>query len=91
MDYSEQLKERIQKTISLDPLEHSPDHVRMTLENLLDEITNMVFGHIGHERVTEDVVITSSEINSLVRIRNVYGEFMDEYHNFLTNKIQSND
>ena len=43
----------------------------------------MVFGHIGVKRVDEDVIITSSEINYLVRIREINNEFMEEQTHYL--------
>jgi len=83
MEYNEELRESIRKTVGIDPVEHSVDYVRNTLEDLLDEISTMVFGHIGNERVAEDVTITYNEQNSLFRIREVYGEFMEAYETFL--------
>lgn len=85
MEYSEELREKISKTAGIDPTEHSVDYVRNTLEDLLDEISTMVFGHIGNERVAQDVTITYSEVNALTRIREVYGEFMECYEQFLDN------
>jgi len=83
MEYSEELREKIHKTTGVDPIEHSDHYVRNVLEDLLDEISTMVFGHIGIEKVTEDVIITYSEINALERIRSVYGDFMEVYEEFL--------
>ena len=88
MEYSEELRKKIHKTAGVDPLEHTPVYVRNTLEDLLDEISTMVFGHIGVKKVTEDVTITYSEVNALVRIKDVYGEFMELYEKFLDNNNQ---
>lgn len=88
MEYNEELRDRIHKTVGIDPVEHSVDYVRNSLEDLLDEISTMVFGHIGNGRVAEDVTITYSESNSLFRIREVYGDFMEAYDEFLDNNQQ---
>ena len=88
MEYSEELRKKIHKTAGVDPLEHTPVYVRNALEDLLDEISTMVFGHIGVKKVTEDVTITYSEVNALVRIKDVYGEFMELYEKFLDNNNQ---
>lgn len=86
MEYSEELRGRILRTIGVDPTTISPGYVRQMLATLEEEVKEMVFGHIGHERTTEDVVITYAEINSLVRVREVQNEFMEVYEEFLDNQ-----
>ena len=69
MTYSNSLRELIRTTVGVDPVEHSPVHVRFKLENLLEEVNEMVFGHIGKEKVNDDIVITYAENNSLYRVK----------------------
>ena len=83
MEFEEGLRGKILRTINVDPNTINHDQVRQKLADLEEEIVDMIFGHLGHERITEDVVITCAEINSLVRVREVNGMFMEAYETFI--------
>lgn len=78
MIYSTELKLNLLKTCGIVTLDFTPSQIRQKLESLQEEAEKMVFGHIGVKRVDEDVIITSSENNYLVRIREINNEFMEE-------------
>lgn len=83
MEFEEGLRGKILRTINVDPNTITHDQVRQKLADLEEEIVEMIFGHLGHERITEDVVITYAEINSLVRVREVNAMFMEAYETFI--------
>ncbi len=86
MVYDDNLRNNIIKTIGKDPDDYSISEIRKSIEDLQTEITDMVFGHIGRERVTEDIIITYTEANSLFRVRELYDSFMLAYEFHLDNK-----
>jgi|TARA_R110000765_G_scaffold425871_1_gene539879 hypothetical protein len=83
MRYSKKLTQNLLKTCGIVTLDYTPSQIRHKLESLQEEAEKMVFGHIGVKRVDEDVIITSSEINYLVRIREINNEFMEEQTHYL--------
>lgn len=83
MTYSHSLRELIRTTVGVDPVNHTPVYVRFKLETLLEEVNEIVFGHIGREKTNDDIIITSAENNSLYRVRTAYNEFMNTYEQFL--------
>ena len=83
MKYEDELQDRIKKTIGVDPTKESPTKIRLMLESLVDESRSMAFDHIGKEQVSEDVSVSSAEVNFVYRAQTVYDEFMEAYTKFL--------